>query len=51
LTVIIPAGRPSEPIVLRDVYTKGTLLENLADAVADGSSVETQARRVTPEPQ
>ena len=33
LTVIFPAGRQTEPIVLRDVYTKGTLLSKLKEAV------------------
>ena len=29
LTVIFPAGRPEEAIVLRDFYTQATLLEHL----------------------
>ncbi len=33
LTVIFPAGRPDQPIVLRDLYTQATLLENLEKAV------------------
>jgi suppressor for copper-sensitivity B len=32
LTVILPAGRQSEPIVLRSVYSQGTLLEKLKEA-------------------
>lgn len=32
LTVIFPADRPNEPIVLRDVFTKARLLEALRDA-------------------
>ena len=32
LTVIIPGSRPNEPIILRDVFTKGTLLESLRQA-------------------
>jgi suppressor for copper-sensitivity B len=38
LTVIFPAGRDSEPIVLESVYTKGTLLESLKKAVSKHSS-------------
>ncbi|HVX10563.1 MAG TPA: thioredoxin family protein [Pirellulales bacterium] len=29
---IFPAGRPNEPIVLRDAYTQGTLFEKLTEA-------------------
>jgi thiol:disulfide interchange protein len=32
LTVILPAGRQTEPIVLRSVYSQGTLLEKLKEA-------------------
>jgi thiol:disulfide interchange protein len=34
LTVIFPANRPNEPIIIRDAYTKGTLLQKLNEAVA-----------------
>jgi thiol:disulfide interchange protein DsbD len=33
---IFPAGRPNEPIVLPDLYTRGTLFEKLKEA--SGSS-------------
>ncbi|GAB4145719.1 MAG: hypothetical protein Tsb009_17990 [Planctomycetaceae bacterium] len=33
LTVIFPANRPDQPIVLDGVYSKGTLLEKLEEAV------------------
>ncbi len=36
LTVIFPAGQPDEAIVLRDLYTQATLLENLKKAVTAG---------------
>lgn len=35
LTVIFPAGRADQPIILRDVYTKATLLEKLQEAVLE----------------
>ncbi len=34
LTVIFPAGKPTEPILLRGVYTQGQLLKELERAVA-----------------
>jgi len=34
LTVIFPANRPNEPIIIRDLYTKSTLLHALQEAVA-----------------
>lgn len=33
LTVIFPANRPNEPIIIRDVYTQSTLLHALEEAV------------------
>ena len=33
LTVIFPANRPNEPIIIRDVYTQATLLNALEEAV------------------
>jgi thiol:disulfide interchange protein len=38
LTVIFPGSRPDRPIVLRDVYTKSTLLAKLREAVGDAGS-------------
>jgi suppressor for copper-sensitivity B len=38
LTVIFPAGRDSEPIVLESLYTQGTLLESLKKAVSKNAS-------------
>ena len=38
LTVIFPAGRENEPIVIESTYTQGTLLESLKKAVAKNSS-------------
>lgn len=35
---IFPAGRPNEPIVLPDVYTRGTLFEKLEQANAGSTS-------------
>jgi len=35
LTVIFPANRPDQPIVLRGLYTQSTLLERLEEAVAE----------------
>ncbi|MEX2288189.1 MAG: thioredoxin family protein [Planctomycetaceae bacterium] len=34
LTVIFPANRPNQPIIIRDAYTKRTLLQKLNEAVA-----------------
>tara|TARA_R100001132_G_scaffold27474_1_gene33946 strand:+ start:4879 stop:7215 length:2337 start_codon:yes stop_codon:yes gene_type:complete len=34
LTVIFPANRPNEPIIIRDLYTKSTLLNALQEAIA-----------------
>ena len=34
LTVIFPANRPEQPIVIRDVYLKNTLLQNLRKAIS-----------------
>jgi len=38
LTVIFPADRQSEPIVLTGIYTQGMLLEKLHEALAAGTS-------------
>ncbi|QDU07757.1 protein-disulfide reductase DsbD family protein [Gimesia aquarii] len=35
LTVIFPANRPNQPIIIRDLYTQSTLLEALQEAVND----------------
>jgi suppressor for copper-sensitivity B len=40
LTVIFPADRPDEPIILRDVYRQSTLLRSLNEAVAAGRTAE-----------
>jgi len=42
LTVIFPAQRPNEPIVLTDVYTQGTLLKKLNEALAPGTSARAE---------
>jgi thiol:disulfide interchange protein len=34
LTAIFPANRPEQPIIIRDVYTKTALLQNLRKAIA-----------------
>ena len=39
LTVIFPAARQNEPIVLSGVYTKGTLLKKLQEAVKTASPI------------
>ena len=44
LTVILPAGRPTEPILLRDTYRQATLLAALAKA---GPSVQGQEEQQT----
>ncbi|QDT92803.1 Thiol:disulfide interchange protein DsbD precursor [Gimesia algae] len=44
LTVILPANRPDDPIIIRDVYTQSTLLNALKEAV-DTASVEKSAKR------
>jgi len=45
LTVILPADRPNEPIVLRDLYLKSTLLEKLQEAAAPANDPKAQASR------
>ncbi len=46
LTVILPADRPNEPIVLRDLYLKSTLLEKLKEATTPTNISEAQASRL-----
>lgn len=43
LTVIFPANQPNRPIVIRDVYTKSTLLEKLNAAVEANADGQRQA--------
>jgi thiol:disulfide interchange protein len=38
LTVIFPAQRPNDPIVLTSTFTQGTLLEKLHEAIAAGAN-------------
>ena len=40
LTVIFPGNDPTKPIVIRDSYTKGTLLQQLRQAVEVKSAAE-----------
>lgn len=47
LTVILPGGRQSEPIVLRGVYTQGTLLEKLKEAVQAPVTAKSQIQLAT----
>jgi len=42
LTVIFPAGKPDDPIILRDLYTKNKLIDNLKQAVSDREPAATQ---------
>ncbi|WP_339683679.1 protein-disulfide reductase DsbD family protein [Gimesia maris] len=44
LTVIFPANRPNEPIIIRDLYTQSTLLNALQEAV-DAPPAEKSAKR------
>jgi thiol:disulfide interchange protein len=43
LTVIFPAGRPNQPIIIRDHYTQSTLLEKLQEAVDEEAASQVQA--------
>jgi thiol:disulfide interchange protein DsbD len=45
LTLIFPKGRPEEAIALRGLYTQGTLLAKLKEAVADGTAAPSLAGR------
>ena len=45
LTVIYPAQQPDKPIVLRDLYTKSTLLRSLQQAVTTPKKSDVQASR------
>ena len=45
LTVIFPAGRPNDPIVLDGVFTQGTLLEKLDEAVKGPAVAKAAGRR------
>lgn len=53
LTVILPANRPNEPIIIRDLYTQSTLLEKLQEAVKKPPTKKTtkQAMISTVEPE
>ena len=45
LTVIFPSEAPDRPIILRDVYTKSTLLQSLKQATESGGDAARQANR------
>lgn len=44
LTVIFPAGRPNDPILLDGVYTQGTLLKSLEQAVKPNAVVNSSVK-------
>jgi thiol:disulfide interchange protein len=47
LTVIFPAGRPNDPILLDGVYSQGTLLESLAKAVKPEATASAPVKSAT----
>ena len=47
LTAIFPGNRPNEPIIIRDAYTKSTLLAKLREAVNADENASRQADRQT----
>jgi suppressor for copper-sensitivity B len=47
LTVIFPAERQNEPIVLTGIYTQGTLLDKLKEALAVGNNARTEDSAAT----